>query len=141
MIPLPDKDSMSSAIAVGVTDEDVAYGTLFESHPILESFVSKFDLVCVQTGERFSGTATKAVNTHQWPTVTGGYYTELVLLAYHILSPDEDYSKNDIIEAIRKETNLCKREAAKRFKMMVDSGVLTPGSLVGSHCMLDSTMF
>ena len=83
MIPIPDEDQKSTPAVNQITDEDIAFSTLLELHPIMESLVNRIDLCSIKTGERFIKTEKRlAVKNQQ----TSENYSMLLILAGQVLS-------------------------------------------------------
>ena len=141
MNPEPNGNLKSTTAERQITDEDVAYSTFIESHPILESFLDRFDLCSVITGDKFMKTEQRVPVKSHGKSRTSGDYTTLMILASQVLSPDENYTKDEIIDLLQRETKVSKKEAARRFKLMADSGVLVGGSLGEPYSIHDSTPF
>jgi hypothetical protein len=141
MNPKPDKEANSTAIRGQVSDEDIVFNAVLKSHPILERFVDSFDLCSVHTGDRFLKTEQRVTAKFRRKDRTNGDYTMSMILAYQILSTEEVYTKDDIINLIIKETKVSKKEAARKFKLMDDTGVLIGGSLGELYSFRASTPF
>jgi len=140
MIPLPDKDFMSTAAVRQITDEDIVYSTIIESHPILEKFVDRFDLCSVQTGERFNKTEKRVAVKPTRPVLTSEDYSFLRKIADRIHNREENYEKNLSKKAKQRETKRIKKSATNKFELMVASMVIPVGSLADPNCFKDSTL-
>lgn len=141
MIPKQGEDLKSRAKRRHITDEDIAYSTLIESYPSLESLMNRFDLCSVKTGDRFIKTENRVAVKPQHTATIGRDYSVIMILAAQILSPEEVYTKDEIIEAIKRETKVSKKEAAMKFDLMVDVGVIAGGSLGEPYSFHDSMPF
>lgn len=140
MIPGPDKDLKSAVVVSQITDEDIVYSTLIESHPILEKLVDRFDLCSIQTGDRFNITEKRMAIKPYRPIPT---IEELLLLRKivdRILNRNENYERNENIVAKNKATKKHKKSPANTFKQMVEAMVVPRGSLADPNYFKDSTL-
>lgn len=139
MIPKPDANLKSTAVGGHVTDEDIVYSTLLESHPILEKLVDRFDLCSVQTGERFMKTEKRMAVKPYRPIPTSEELLLLRKIVDRILNRKENYERNENIVAKNKATKKRKKSPANTFKQMVEAMVVPRGSLADPNYFTDST--
>jgi len=141
MNPEPDEDLNKMEGVKQITDEDIVYSTLLESHPNLESLVYKFDLCRVQTEDRFDKPEKRMAIKSIPPILTTEEYTlHINMTIDRILNSEENCEDNEIKGAKMKKTRRSKKKAAYKFKQMVRAMVAPRKSLADPNYFIDSTL-
>ena len=140
MNPISDEDLKSTTAVRQITDEDIAFSMLLESHPILEKLVDRFDLCSVQTGDRFNITEKRMAIKPYRHIPTSEELVFLRKFADRILNAVENYERNENIVAKNKATKKRKKSPANTFRQMVEAMVVPRGSLADPNYFKDSTL-
>jgi len=109
------------------TDEEIAYSKLVAINPLIEDLVERLKLVSNKTGERIKKVAIP--EDYKAPTEPDIKEepvdnSKLIALAGKVIKGEESYSKEDIINRIKKVTNVSQERAERGFTLMLQAGAI-----------------
>lgn len=125
------------------TDEDIAYSKLAAINPLIEDLVESLDLVSITTGVRMRKVELREDTeppTEPEVDPQGGDKAKLISLAQRLIEGENSYTKEEVVERLRADTNMSLERAERGFNSMLQAGAIepTPG---GSYYLTGSTPF
>lgn len=145
-LPAPgeDKEITKPIQAEGPpTDEEVIYSKLVDKNSTLENLVDKFSLVSSITGESIKKVdLTKNIEPHPAPKrkIKAGNI-KLKDIANKLLDEGNNYSGEEIIERIIKDTKVSHERAERGFNLMLQTGAIEKATNLEVYYLKGSTPF
>jgi hypothetical protein len=109
------------------TNEEVFYSKLIAVNPLLEELVETFNLVSINSGERIKKVDLKTDNKpHPEPEVKVKEIDKLKLiaLAQRVIERENSYNKEEVIDKIKKATNVNQERAERGFNLILQTGAI-----------------
>ena len=109
------------------TNEEVFYSKLIAVNPLLEELVETFNLVSINSGERIKKVDLKTDNKHHpEPEVKVKEIDKLKLiaLAQRVIERENSYNKEEVIDKIKKATNVNQERAERGFNLILQTGAI-----------------
>lgn len=125
------------------TDEEIAYSKLVAINPLIEELVERLDLVSITTGERIKKIELREdIKPHPEPKVKAQEIDKpkLIALAQRVIKGENNYSREEIIERIKKATNVNQERAERGFNLILQAGAIEP-TLENRYYLTGSTPF
>ena len=132
-IKLPPTERRVEAITILVerppTDEEITYSKLVAINPLLEELVDSLDLVSITTVERIKKVELREeYKPHPEPEVKAEEIDKpkLIALAQRVIEEENSYTKEEVIERIKKATNVNQERAERGFNLILQAGAIEP---------------
>ena len=125
------------------TDEEIAYSRLIAINPLIEELVERLDLESITTGERIKKVELREdIKPHPEPKVKAQEIDKpkLIALAQRVIEGENSYTKEEIIERIKKATNVSPERAERGFNLILQAGAIGP-TLGDRYYLTGSTPF
>jgi len=125
------------------TVEEIAYSKLVAINPLIKELVERLDLVSITTGERIKKVELREdIKPHPEPKVKAQEIDrpKLIALAQRVIEGDNSYSREEIIERIKKATNVNQERADRGFYLILQAGAIEP-TLGDRYYLKGSTPF
>lgn len=119
------------------TDEEIAYSRLIAINPLIEELVERLDLESITTGERIKKVELREdIKPHPEPEIKAQEIDKpkLIALAQRVIEGENSYTKEEIIERIKKATNVSQERAERGFNLILQAGAIEP--TLGDRCYL-----
>jgi hypothetical protein len=117
------------------TQEEINYSRLVAKNPLIEELVERLDLVSITTGKRI-----RKVALEPEQPIKELDKTKLIALAQRVIEGENSYTKEEIIERIKKATNVNQERAENGFNLILEAGAIDPTGL-NSYYLATSTPF
>jgi serine/threonine protein phosphatase PrpC len=125
------------------SDERIAYSKLVVINPLLEELVERLDLVSETTGERIKKVKLREdIKPLPEPEIKAQEIDKpkLIALAQGVIKEAYSYSKDEVIDLIKKTTNVNRERAERGFNLMLQAGAIEL-TLGDSYYLTGSTPF
>jgi hypothetical protein len=125
------------------TDEEIVYSKLVAINPLLEKLVDSLDLVSIKTGERINKVDLREDNKPHPDTEVKAQELDkpkLIALAQRVIKGENSYSKEEVIDRIKEDTNVTQERAERGFSFMLQAGAIKP-TLGDKYYLISSTPF
>jgi hypothetical protein len=120
------------------TNEEIIYSKIVATNPLVEVLVNRLNLVSTTTGERINKVELKEdIKSEVAPEINK---PKLIALAQTLISGEEIYSKEDIIERIKEATHVSRERAEIGFNLILQAGAIEL-TLGGRYYLKSSTPF
>ena len=125
------------------TDEEIAYSRLVAINPLTEELVERLELVSTTTVERIKKVELREeFKPLPEPDVKAQEIDrpKLIALAQKVIEGENNYTKEEIVQRIKEETNVSRERAERGFNLILEAGAIepTPG---GRYYLTSSTPF
>ena len=124
------------------TDEEIAYSKLVAINPLIEELVERLDL-SITTGERIKKVELREdIKPHPETEVKAKEIDrpKLIALGHRVIEGENSYTKEEIIERIKKATNVSQERAERGFNLILQAGAIEP-TLGDRYYLTGSTPF
>jgi len=126
-----EKAPLKSAVKVDrpPTEEEILYSQLNQENPAIEELATLFDAVSTKTGRPLRLVDLSEFETSQDSEpvrLSPAEIERLRELANKILSQANSYTREEIIQRLRDQTNVNEPRALRGFNLLVQSGAILP---------------
>ena len=111
------------------TDEEIDYSKIVAINPLIEELVERLDLLSITTGERIRKVELREeYKPHPEPEVKAEEIDKpkLIALAQRVIEEENSYTKEEVIERIKKATNVNQERAERGFNLILQAGAIEP---------------
>lgn len=124
------------------TDEDIAYSKLVAINPLIEELVERLHLVSEKTGERIRKVELREEVLPPKSKVKAQEIDKpkLIALAQKLIEGDNSYTRPEIIDRIKKVTQVSQERAERGFNLLLEAGAIEP-TLGDRYYLTGSTPF
>ena len=131
------------------TDMERTYTRMADKEPLLERMVNIFDLATSETGERprmvrgeeYTAGAEITPQEPPQPQVKGRPGRTLREIALSILEPENSYTREEIVDRIRKGTGVSQERAENGFNKILEAGEMEEVPDLGIYYLRGSVPF
>jgi hypothetical protein len=116
--PLPPPEPLIKDLPP--TPEEIAYSKLLAKCPQIEELVNRLDLVSSVTGQRIKIIDLSKVTPPEEPRDI----KKLFALAEGLLQPQNNYSQDEVVDAIKHNTKVTKERAEIGFNLILRAGAI-----------------
>jgi hypothetical protein len=140
-LPAPEVEPITIKVERPPTDEEIAYSKLVAINPLVEELVKRLDLVSITTGERINKVEVRdEYKPHPKVKAQELDKPRLIALAQRVIEGERSYTKEEVIERIKKATNVNQERAEVGFNLILQAGAIEP-TLRDRYYLTGSTPF
>lgn len=125
------------------TDEEIAYSKLVAINPLIEELVERLPLVSEKTGERIRKVELREEEVLPSESKVKAQEIDkpkLIALAQKLIEGDNSYTRPEIIDRIKKVTQVSQERAERGFNLLLEAGAIEP-TLGDRYYLTGSTPF